>query len=521
MKHHSGKTASVWMRTVQVPAQPALIADATADVCVVGAGIAGLSTAYLLTRRGKSVVVVDDGPIGAGESERTTAHLSNAVDDRYFEIAHLHGEDAAQLTAESHTEAINRIESIVGNEGIECGFERVDGFLFSPPGASRELLERELNAAHRAGLRHVEMLARAPVESFDTGPCLRFPRQAQFHPLKYLMGLAEAIKRDGGRIFSHVHVEKIQGGRPARIFTANRLVITANAIVVATNTPVNDRVAVHTKQAPYRTYVIGCRVPCGEVPKALYWDAGDPYHYVSLQKVLPGESNGNRDCYELLMIGGEDHKTGQADNAEIRWSNLESWARERFPTIENVDYRWSGQVMEPIDYLAFIGRNPADRNNVFIATGDSGQGMTHGTIAGILLTDLISESKNPWVDLYDPSRITLKAAGAFAKENLNAAACYGGWATGSKQKASSDVAPGTGAVVRHGLKKVAVYCDQHGHLHEYSAVCPHLGCIVSWNDAEKTWDCPCHGSRFDRFGCVLNGPAVSNLTAVGKEPVVR
>jgi glycine/D-amino acid oxidase-like deaminating enzyme/nitrite reductase/ring-hydroxylating ferredoxin subunit len=499
------------MATAEVPSRPALAEDVNADVCVVGAGIAGMTTAYLLARQGQSVVVLDDGRVGGGMTERTTAHLVNALDERFFGIERLHGEKGARLAAESHSAAIDLIEAIVIEEKIACDFERLDGYLFVPPGESTEILDRELAAVHRAGLADVELVERAPLASFDTGPSLRFPRQGQFHPLKYLAGLARAIERDGGRIFTGMHAKKIEGGATARIETSGGPVVTAGAVVVATNTPVNDLVAIHTKQAPYLTYVIGARTPRGSVARALYWDTPDPYHYVRLQSAGDAQAG----AYDVLIVGGEDHKTGQADDAEERYARLEAWTRERFPMIDLVKFRWSGQVMEPVDGLAFIGRNPLDADNVYIATGDSGNGMTHGTIAGILLRDLILGRENEWATLYDPARKTLRAAYEFAKENLNVAAQYGDWVTGGEVASAEEIAAGEGAVIRRGLAKVAVYRDERGALHERSAVCQHLGCIVKWNADEKTWDCPCHGSRYDPFGRVINGPAISDLAGTG------
>jgi glycine/D-amino acid oxidase-like deaminating enzyme len=420
MKESSGATTSVWMATAEIPSRPALAEDIAADVCVVGAGIAGLTTAYLLADEGRSVVVLDDGPIAGGETSRTTAHLVNALDDRYFELESMHGEKGARLAAESHTAAIDRIEAIIAKEKIECDFARLDGYLFVPPGDSTDVLDKELEAAHRAGLENVERIDRAPLERFDTGPSLRFPLQAQFHPLKYLDALAQAIERKAGLIFNNTHAEEFKSGPPAQVKTSKGPVVSANAIVVATNTPVNDWVAIHTKQAAYRTYVIGMQVMKGSVTRALYWDTPDPYHYVRLQQVAG---------HEVLIVGGEDHKTGQADDADERFDRLEAWTRERFPAVGEMEFRWSGQVMEPIDSLAFIGRNPGDKN-IYVATGDSGNGMTHGTIAGILLTDLILGRENEWQTVYNPSRISLRAAPEFAKENLNVTAQYGDYVTG-------------------------------------------------------------------------------------------
>lgn len=514
MDSNSGQTISIWMAREEELESAPLGENTHTDVCIVGAGIAGMTTAYLLTRAGKAVIVLDDGHIGGGMTERTTAHLSNAIDDRYFEIEYLHGEKGAMLAAESHTEAIDRIEAIVGKEGIACEFERLDGYLFVPPGTSHDVLERELKAARRARLTNVEQVERAPIEGFDTGMCLRFSRQAQFHPMKYLAGLKRAIERDGGRIFTGTHADTIEGGANARVETHSGFAVTADAIVIATNTPVNDIVTIHTKQASYTTYVIGARVRRGSVTRALYWDTDDPYHYVRVQSV----STKDGEEYDLLIVGGEDHKSGQADDGEQRYALLEAWARERFPMIERIEMRWSGQVMEPVDGLAFIGRNPGDRQNVYIITGDSGMGMTHGTIGGILITELIMGRPCPWQSLYDPSRITLRASLQYARENINVAMQYvEGYLSGGDVGSPEEIAPHEGAIVRRGMAKVAVYRDEDGIVHERSAVCPHLGGIVSWNTAEKTWDCPCHGSQFDRYGQVITGPANSDLESVKEE----
>jgi glycine/D-amino acid oxidase-like deaminating enzyme/nitrite reductase/ring-hydroxylating ferredoxin subunit len=519
MKDHAGQSISIWMATAALPVFPTLTKRERADVCVVGAGIAGLTTAYLLGRAGRSAVVLDDGPIVSGETERTTAHLTTVLDKRYFELERLHGEKGARLAAESHSAAIDQIEHIVAEEEIDCDFERLDGFLFLPPEESTTILERELAAAHRAGMTTVRKVARSALTSFDTGPALRFPRQAQFHPVRYLAALAQAIIRDGGRIYTHTHVTKIEGGEPGRIETRNGPAVTADAVVVATNTPVNDSLVIHTKQAAYRTYVIGAIIPPGSVSKGLYWDMSNPYHYVRLQSLPAGQSSPA--AGELLIVGGEDHKTGQADDAESRYLRLEEWARIRFPMMKEIKFRWSGQVMEPIDGLAFIGPNPLDKDNVYIATGESGNGMTHGTIAGMLLTDLIQGRENAWASLYEPSRKTLGAVGRFAMENLNVAAQYGDWLSAGDTKNNSLVSPDSGAIVGYGLGKKAVYCNAAGRLHECSAVCPHLGGIVAWNDSEKTWDCPCHGSRFNKFGKVLNGPANANLTPMEEAPTTE
>jgi glycine/D-amino acid oxidase-like deaminating enzyme/nitrite reductase/ring-hydroxylating ferredoxin subunit len=499
------------MASVARPEFSSLAKNEHADVCIVGAGMAGLTTAYLLTKAGQSVIVLDDGPIGAGETERTTAHLATVLDDRLFELERLHGADGAKLAAESQAAAIDAIERIVREERIDCDFERVDGYLFNAPEQTVDLLDHELATARSAGLTDAEIVDRAPLLSFNTGRALRFRRQAQFHPLKYLAALAQAIVRDGGRIFTGTHVTKITGGKSAQVETSGGSSVSCAAIVMATHTPVNDLLVMHTKQAAFRTYVIGAAVPVGTVPKALYWDTDDPYHYVRLVRT---KASGTAPAEEMVIVGGEDHKTGQADDAGTRYALLEQWTRERFPMATDVRFRWSGQIMVPVDGLAFIGRNPLDDENIYIATGFSGNGLTYGTIAGLLLTNLINGRENRWAQLYSPSRVTLASAEEFLRSSANIAVQYLDWLTGGGVEKDRLVPPGAGGVVRHGLTQVAVYRDANGTLHECSAICPHLGGIVAWNHEEKTWDCPVHGSRFDRMGQVLNGPANENLPPV-------
>lgn len=512
-----GESKSIWYDTGQPPQQMPLAGDTQADVAIIGGGIAGLTTAYMLAREGKRVVVLESKEVASGQTGRSTAQLSTACDDRYTEMEKLHGERGAQIIAESFRAAIDKLEEITKTENIDCDFERVDGYVFLPndEGDGPEYLDEELAASHRAGLSDVEKVERAPLPGFNTGVALRYPRQGNFDPVRYLTGLARAIERDGGRIHTNTHVTEIKSegdGKGVRIETEGGASVTADAVVVATNSPINDLFAMHTKQAPYRTYVVGMRVPRGSVPHGQYSDDLDPYHYVRLQS-LPDNENAE---YDVILTGGEDHKTGQADDAEERYARLEAWTRERFPAVEGTEYRWSGQVMEPVDGVAYIGRNPLDASNVFIATGDSGQGTSHGTIAGILLTDLIQGRDNPWATLYDPRRKSLgrESLKEFIVEQANVAAQYTDYVTGGDIASPDELTPGEGGIMRRGLSKIAVYKDESGAITERSAVCTHLGCIVSWNSGEKSWDCPCHGSRFDCKGKVIEGPAVSDLAAI-------
>jgi glycine/D-amino acid oxidase-like deaminating enzyme/nitrite reductase/ring-hydroxylating ferredoxin subunit len=532
----SGNKEPSWYANIEQPIKFVKVANnipspergESVDVVVLGGGIAGLTTAYLVSKSGKKVVVIEDGYIGSGETSRTTAHITHALDDRYYNLEKRHGLNGARVAADSHTAAINRIELIIREENIDCDFERLDGFLFLDPSDKKESLDKELEATHRVGINTTEIVERAPLPSFNTGPCIRFPNQAQFQPLKYLRGLSQAIIKNGGQIYTETHAQEVNS---EGIKTVNGYTVKAKNIVVATNAPIIDKVSkIYDKQDAYRTYVIGAKIKKDAIPTALYWDTGNqnsenlvaPYHYVRIQKIDRDEN------YDLLIVGGEDHPTGNfsSDNdIEKRYSQLESWSKDRFP-IESIEYQWSGQVMEPKDSIAFIGHNPGDdRNNIYIATGDSGNGITHGTIAGILLTDLILGKSNPWAALYDPSREPRKEPGANAGGDVGQTQHGEENSTDQQDKQENDRKPSSkseedisslenlkerqGIVLKE--KKIAAYKDNKGQLHTYSAVCTHLGCIVTWNNSEESFDCPCHGSRFSPTGNVINGPANTAL----------
>ncbi|WP_437818095.1 FAD-dependent oxidoreductase [Sorangium sp. So ce1078] len=503
---------TVWTHAVLPPMAP-LAADHTADVCVVGAGIAGLTTAYLLAKAGKRVVVLDNGAVGGGESGFTTAHITHALDRRWASLAKLHGVSHLRLAARSHTAAIETIERIVKEEEIDCDFRRVHGYLFAAPGSPPMTLRDEIEAAHRAGLGSTHYVDRAPLFDFDTGPAVCFPDQAQFHIRRYLGGLSRAIERDGGKLYTLAHVVDVdEDAVPHKVVvkTARGLQVVAGEAVLATNSPFIPRISVHMKQAGYRTYVIGLRMPRGAVPPGLYWDTADPFHYVRLANV-----DGADGPDEVLIVGGEDHKTGQAGDADQRYARLEAWARERFTQAGEVQHRWSGEVMETVDGLAYIGRVKRD-SRILISTGDCGNGMTHGTIAGLVISDLVQGRENRMASLFDPTRVNLSLAAVseYVKENVNVACQYASWLGKGDVGDVAQIAPGAGAVVRRGLKKLAVYRDPRGQIQEMSAMCSHLGGIVSWNPAERSWDCRCHGARYDAMGRVLRGPATADLTPV-------
>jgi glycine/D-amino acid oxidase-like deaminating enzyme/nitrite reductase/ring-hydroxylating ferredoxin subunit len=506
----SGRHISYWTDSATVPLYNTLKQNLETDVVIVGGGLAGVSVAYCLSQKGRSVVLVEDGLIGSGETGRTTAHLVTALDDRYYELERIFGADNTKLIAESHQRAIEFVESTVKKENIDCGFERVNGFLFLHPSDERDSLDKELDAALKAGVQ-IDEMDHVP-GMLQKRECLRFMNQAQFHPLKYLSGLCKAIERDGGKIFTGTHAEEINH---EGIKTSDGFTVKAKHIVVATNSPVNNKFTMFEKQYPYRTYVIGSLVKKDLLPRALWWDTGDfyadsnvpPYHYV---RVHPFNEQ-----YDLLISGGEDHPTADTSNTGIaeedRYGMVEAWTRENFP-IEKVEYRWSGQVIEPMDGIAFIGRNPFDHDNVYIVTGDSGNGMTHCSFAGLLITDLISGVENKFEKIYRPSRFTIKESGPIFKQMMHELIGYLKQTPNfNSSKELASIQNGEGRVVDMLEEKFGVYRQEDGALNIVSAECTHLKCTVTWNSDELSWDCPCHGSRFTYEGKVIHGPANRDL----------
>lgn len=500
MNSNQSGTRSLWQSTVEPRSYGPLSADDEADVCVVGAGLAGLTIAYELARNGQRVVVLEKADeIGAGETAHTTAHLANAMDDGFDDIeAHL-SIDAARQARDSHGAAIDWIERVARDEGIDCEFRRVDAFLVPGQGEDAKRIEAEHRAALRAGFGDAELVASSPVEGLG-GPCIRFPNQAEYHPLRFLNGVADALERHGGRVFCGAQVVEVAGGEQGLARTADGRTVRARSIVLATNSPAG-RYLETMKMVPYRTFVVALEVAAGTVPRALYWDTMDPYHYVRLADGSDGR--------ELLIVGGGDYQTGTQDRGARVFEELIEWAHKRFDVTGEDVYRWSGQVLEPADHLGFIGRSHTDAD-VYLCTGDSGQGMTNGVTAAMRIGDLILGRPERW-PVYDPRRVSGGAVGEYLRD---AGLVVGRMLDHLKPgdvASVNEIPRGGGAVVRRGLREVAVFRDDDGVVHECSAVCTHAGCVVHWNSTEKSWDCPCHGSRFDPRGHVLNGPAVSPL----------
>jgi glycine/D-amino acid oxidase-like deaminating enzyme len=409
------RTKSLWMRLDVLPKAPSLDGSLKADTVIVGSGIAGLSAAYELTNAGQKVIVLDRGSIAGGMTSRTTAHLAPICDDGLSTLIGLRGVETAKLFQQSQSAAVDRIEAIVKQHGIHCDFRRLDGYLFPEVemdrDEARKQQDKEVEAAHKAGAA-VAHARGVPFKGFKSAPALRYPDQATFHPLKYLQAVAQAILDTGGLIYAQSAVADIEETKQSvRVVTDSGANVTADRAIFATNTPINDRVEIHSKMAPYRTYAMAFTIPRDTLPDALYWDMGDPYHYIRLH---PGQGTS-----DYLIVGGEDHKSGEANDGDKRFEAIESWIRKLMPSLGKEVHRWSGQVMSTIDHCAFIGRNPGS-DRVFVATGDSGQGITHGALAGMLLKDLIVGRASPWETTYDPARKTAKGIVNYVSENVTA-----------------------------------------------------------------------------------------------------
>lgn len=503
---HAERSVSFWMPAPDLPGSP--VEDSRpADLVVIGGGMAGLSVAYEALLKGRQVMVIDRGAIASGMTARTTAHLASALDDRYYKFIDLRGEDQARQLYQSQAAAIDRIEQIAAQESIDCDFARVPGYLFLGEGDTLETLEKEIEACRKIGFTGVTWQARAPLPTFDSDRALRFANQGRFHPLKYLYGLARAILTKGGVFRPFTAVDSVaQDGSNVAVKTRSGHTIVARDVVCATNAPIAGRLTLQAKMAPYRSYAMAFPVAKDTVTDALYWDTHDAYHYVRLQ---PGQDG------DFLIVGGEDHKTGEADDADQRFQGLATWTRMRFGDLGEASHRWSGQVLEPVDFAGFVGRDP-DNDHIYFVTGDSGQGITNGALAGLLIPALFDGGDHPWRELYDPARISLKAAGTFLEENSTAVKALAQHLGGPLLPSEDTLAPGEGGLVRDGVKVIAAYRDEEGKMHRVSPTCSHVGCTVHFNNFERCWDCPCHGSHFDIDGQELNAPATAPLAPVEK-----
>lgn len=496
------KHEPVWF-DVPDAAFPALDRDVWVDVAVIGGGITGLTAAHLLKKAGLTVAVVEQNRVAAGVSGYTTAHLTQVFDAGLHKLRRAIGDEGARAVWEAGRFAIEHIEATAKAEGIDCHFAHVPGYYFATD--ERAMRDVEDEARHARELGFIADITHESVFPPMKNGAMRVANQAQFHPRRYLLPLARRIAGDGSHVFENSHVTAVHGGALPRI-EANGFAVTAKHVIFATHAPIHNRLF-SVKVAAYQSYVVGARVPKGQFPHALAWDTEEPYHY---WRVEPGAE------HDTLIIGGEDHRTGQEDHTEGAFERLEAYVRQQLKGIDHtLTHRWSAQWWEPVDGVPFIGRVSGTPNE-YLATGFSGNGMTFGPYAGHLISELILGRKPANAHIFDPARLSVRAgAVTFLTENT-AYPTYmlKDWLTPAETIALDELRPGEGQVVSLNGQRVAASRDDQGALHLVSAVCTHMGCLVHWNDAETSWDCPCHGSRFTPDGAVMTGPAIQALTPV-------
>ncbi|WYZ41410.1 hypothetical protein EsH8_V_000305 [Colletotrichum jinshuiense] len=529
----SGATDAVWVHNDKYTNRAGqdikpLTHSTEADVCIVGSGIAGVSVAYELVTRGKQVVLLEARELLSGETGRTSGHLSNALDDGYLEIKKKHGSEGARAAAESHTWALNYVGEVSKKLGIDCEYRKLPGYMVSQYSRSDpkhdediKSIREEVDCAKELGI-DVEFKDGLAIKGWSAEPGRPDQRdgaiwhgQATFHPTKYVNGVLEfLLQQPNFKCHSQTRVMSVEepgieilgmGNKHVEVKTQQDHTVTCDHAVEATNVPL-QKLSIVAEMEFYRTYCVAIRIPKGSVEDCLIYDTAEEYKYVKLTEC--------DDKHDYMIVGGMDHKVGQEDTAG-RFEELETWARERFPQAGAVDYQWSGQVFEPVDYVAFIGLNQGQRRT-FVVTGDSGNGLTHGVIAGKLISDEIDGQPNTWAKLYSPKRVAsiLGSAPSLFMHDLQINSQY-------KRLLQSDITdiedlvPGSGGVLNPKMSKpIAVYKDENGKVTKVSAICPHMKGVVCWNGVEKSWDCPVHGSRFSTEGLCVEGPSKGNLEPV-------
>lgn len=513
----SGETDPVWVHQLpysEYPHFPTLDHNVTTDVCIVGSGIAGISSAYELVMRGKRVTMLEARHVLSGESGRTSGHLSSALDDGYENIQKKHGLKGANIAAESHSWAVQRVGEIAQSLGIDCEYRRLAAYEISQYNRNDRRhevevhdIKHEVETGQKLGL-NVSFHEGLTVQGWDGHPDQRdgavFHDQATFHPTRYFLGvLIWLSKQPNFQCFAQTRMASIEERDVVQVHTQDGFTVTASDAIEATCVPL-QKLNIIAEMEYNRTYCIAIRVPRGSIEDCLIYDEAEAYKYARLTAC--------DDQDDYLVVGGCDHKVGQ-ENTSGRFDELETWARERFPQAGDVDYRWSGQIYEPVDYMAFIGKNQG-KNHTYVVTGDSGDGLTHGVLAGRLLADEIDKIDNPWSHLYQPSRLgsIAKALPSMLEHDVQINTRYKRYLE-SDIGDIEDLTAHTGGVLHDNLtsKPVAVYKDTKGQTYRFSAVCPHLKGVLCWNQTEKSWDCPVHGSRFSGEGICVEGPAKSNL----------
>ncbi len=507
-------TKSHWLQRPGLPRFGKLEQDLDVDVAVVGAGITGITAAYLLKKAAKTVALLERDQCARGDTAHTTAHLTYVTDTRLSELVRTFGREHAQAAWDAGRAAILQINALVDSETIDCGYATVPGYLHAPwkESAKDEIDRLKEDAALAAELGFdAEYLDSVPVAN---RPGIRFPNQAKFHPLAYLGALLQRIPGEGSHVFEHSAVTEFESD-PLSLKVGDHQV-RCKYVVVATHVPLTGNAGFgnatlfQTKLAAYSSYVIGAKLRKGTLPTALFSDTSNPYYYLRFDEHAR---------YDYAVFGGEDHKTGQETDPRACLERLEAMLLSILPEAK-IDCRWTGQVIETPDGLPYMGETVEHQ---FVATGFAGNGMTFGTLGAMMAVDAAIGRKNPWQELFAVSRkaTSLSAAADYLKQNIDYPYYYLKDQLASGEKTDLQEIPnGAGKVLKRDGQRVAAYRDNDGKVSLLSPVCTHMGCIVHWNNADSTWDCPCHGSRFRATGEVLAGPAQSPLEPMAADKVL-
>jgi glycine/D-amino acid oxidase-like deaminating enzyme/nitrite reductase/ring-hydroxylating ferredoxin subunit len=492
---------SFWLETTPKTNYPALIDGVTVDVAVIGAGITGITAAILLKEAGKTVAVIDSRRIVQGATGYTTAKVTAGHGASYAKIRRAFGEEGIRTYARANEAALEWIARLVEANRIDCDFERRTNYVYAESEDEVSQLRQEAEVERQAGLA-TRLVDETPLP-FAVPAALRLENQAQFHPRKYLLALAATIPGDGSQVFEQSRVHKVGHGDPREV-VADQGVVRATDVILATHLPILDSGFFFTKAYPHRSYAVAAPLGSAPDPQGMYINTGTPTR--SIRTLRDGER-------VLIQVGGNGHKTGEEDDTPARYDQLEQFLREHWPGAGEVEHRWSTQDYMAHDSVPYVGRLRRWSKHLYAATGYSKWGMTNGTVAALILSDAILGRANPWAELYDSKRLVRRSGlTGFLKENTATGVhFFADRLTRADRATVEELAPGEGALIRVRARKTAVYRDDERRLHGLSPVCRHLYCIVDWNAAERTWDCPCHGSRYAGDGTAIQGPTTKDL----------
>ncbi len=494
-----GTPESFWIASTLASNYPPLTEDLTVDIAIVGGGLVGITAAKQLKQAGKTVAVLEAGEIAKGTSGHTTAKVTSLHHLIYADLIEKIGEEKAQLYGLSNQAGLERLAALVANEHIDCDFERKEAYTFALSETDLDSIKAEVDAALKLGLP-ASFVTKTQLP-FDIAGAVKFTQQAQFHPRKFILALAGTIAGDGSHVFEQTRVKTVDGETPCKVITDTGATITAQDVIIATHLPILDQGLFFAKTYPKRSYLIGAHIDAANDPQGMFIGIGDDYHSI---RTTPTNDGGT-----MVLIGGGGHKVGEIEYTDERYRQLDAYAQQTFGV--TADYRWSAQDYISFDRLPYIGKLTPTTNHIYVATGFSLWGMSTSIMSAILLSDLIMGIENPWADLYESTRPTPFISGESIKQNLDVGTHWFGDRLKGLFDSSTTLQPGEGKLITHKGKQIAAYRDETGGLHTVSAVCPHLGCIVAWNEAERSWDCPCHGSRFGYDGDILDSPAVNAL----------